>query len=408
MAYERIREILGYKKETEKLKSVCDFLKNTEKYVEFGVELPYALLICGKKGVGKSLFADAVTIDCEREIFPVFFNDFYAKNKISRIYDDARKSAHSIVVIDDIDVFDKSRFFRKYVRLINEIYKCKNGEVFTVITATDKDKLPDFFLKEMEREIIIELSPPTVDDAREIFSPIFSKDKVDTDFNLDDLCRLFQDYTYSEASRRFNEAARIAVRERASRVSMRHLVQADLLLEGSEPTEQFDIAAAYHEAGHAAVHLLLGGQGSLTVLADGGGAFVAVHDKITTFADRERDYTVGLAGKACEEIYTGTSSIGSCRDLEKCAEMIKEDVKTSAKEGFEFFDTTQADSPAYNDLIAKKVQSEMQKYYDRAKELIIQNRPLIDALVDGLRGKFYLLHSEMNEIYDNYSAAVKK
>ena len=36
----RIQEIIGYQKEVEKLKSICDFLKNTDKYLDFGVDLP--------------------------------------------------------------------------------------------------------------------------------------------------------------------------------------------------------------------------------------------------------------------------------------------------------------------------------------------------------------------------------
>lgn len=89
-------------------------------------------------------------------------------------------------------------------------------------------------------------------------------------------------------------------------------------------------------------------------------------------------------------------------------EAIEDDVKVLASQGFEYFDSTEYNSPAYNDALAKKVQSDIQKYYDKAKELIIQNRLLIEAFVDNLKDKHYLLHSEIYKIYDDYKVSTKK
>ena len=74
-----------------------------------------------------------------------------------------------------------------------------------------------------------------------------------------------------------------------------------------------------------------------------------------------------------------------------------------ASQGFEYFDSTVLNSPAYNDALAKKVQSDIQKYYDKARELIIQNRPLIERFVESLKSKRYLLHSEIYNIYNEYT-----
>lgn len=91
--------------------------------------------------------------------------------------------------------------------------------------------------------------------------------------------------------------------------------------------------------------------------------------------------------------------------MRRVSEEIEDDVKNLASQGFEYFDSTEYNSPAYNDFLAKKVQLDLQKYYDKAKELIVQNRPLIETLVERLKEKFYLLHSEICKIYNDYIAS---
>ncbi|MCM1440547.1 MAG: hypothetical protein NC131_15310, partial [Roseburia sp.] len=279
----------------------------------------------------------------------------------------------------------------------------EGGKVFVVMTADDKKYLPERFLNELDPEFIIELEPPEIDEACEIFKPIFDGEKVEQNFNIKDFCCFAQEWTYSDVENAFNDAARLAVFERCEKISMKHLITAGLTYKGYELAEKFDEAAAYHEAGHAAVSLLLGGDAACIVLhGDGLGFFKEKNWEIKTYKDRERRYMVSVAGKACEEIFTGTSSIGSFSDLDRVSQAIERDVRALASQGFEYFDSTVLDSPAYNDALAKKVQSDIQKYYDKAKALIEQNRTLIEAFVKKLKEKNYLLHSEIYKIYAAY------
>lgn len=397
-----IKDILGYKKEVKKLNSICDFLKNTEKYIDFGVELPHCLLICGEKGVGKTLMAESLTIDCERDIFYVLVRNSDVK-EIKKTFKMARKAANSIVLIDEIDYLDKEDDSDIYWQIVRELDSCSKGDVFVVITADDKKYLPDYLLNEFDSDMIIELNSPKIVEACEIFKPIFDENKLNKDFDLNDFCCFAQDCSYSYAKETFNKAALLAIYEEQERISMQHLIKAGLLLKGYELATEFDTDTAYHEAGHAAVSLLLGGDAACIVLhGSGAGFFTEKHWEMKTYNDKERYYIVSVAGKACEEIFTGTSSIGSHTDLRRVSEEIEDDVKNLASQGFEYFDSTELNSPAYNDSLAKKVQSDLQKYYDTAKDLIVKNKPLIEMLVEKLKDNFYLLHSEIYDIYTNY------
>lgn len=403
-----IKEIIGYKKEVKKLESICDFLKNTDKYIDYNVELPNCLLICGREGVGKTFMAEALIADSEREVF--YFNGNGNDVKaLKNIFKKAKKSAISIIFIDDLDFITLDDDCPVYDQIVKELDECENCKVFVVATAIKKDNLPDYLLDVFDSDMILELEPPKIEEACEIFKPIFDENKIGKDFDINDFCCFAQDWTYSEVEDAFNNAARLAVYERTEKVSMQNLIKASLLLKDYELAEDFDEATAYHEAGHAAVSLLLGGVAACIVLHDTDAGFY--HEKkceIKNYKDRERRYIVSVAGKACEEIFTGTSSIGSFSDLDRVSQEIEADVKILASQGFEYFDSIEYNSPAYNDALAKKVQSDIQKYYDKAKELIVQNRPLIEAFVDNLKDKHYLLHSEIYKIYDAFIATKKK
>ena len=400
----KLESIIGYKKQVEKLKNICDFLQNTEKYVNFGVKLPTGALLYGQSGVGKTLMANALAEDCGRKRFYVSGEELTVKT-VRKLFKTAIKSGNSVILIDDIDYLDQEEDEEIYDQILKEIEHCKKNEAFVIVTADHKKYLPEFFLNAFDSDMVIRLEAPKTEEACEIFKPIFDAAKVEENFEIKDFCCFARDWTYSDAENAYHNAARFAVYEKCKKIPMRHFIKAGLLLKGNALAEEFDAAIAYHEAGHAAVNLLLGGDAACIVLLENGaGYFEGKDEDIKTFKDRERSYIVSVAGKACEEIFTGTSSIGSFSDLERVSKEIEADVRALASQGFEYFDSTVLDSPAYNDSLAKKVQSDLQNYYDKAKELILENKQLIKAFVENLEEQHYLLHSKIYEIYHHYIA----
>ena len=378
----RVEKIIGYKKQVEKLKNVCDFLQNTGKYLDYGVKLPIGLLICGPSGTGKTFMAKALVDDCGREEYSISGKEMTVKT-VRKLFKTARKSANSIILFDDIDYLDKDEDIDIYSQILKEISHCTNNTVFIIVTADHNKYLPEFFIDEFNSDMIIELNPPKIEEACKIFKPIFDEERVEENFDIKDFCCFAQDWTYSDLENALNHAARLAVYERCEKITMKHLIRAGLLLKDNVLTEEFDETTAYHEAGHAAVSLLLGGDAACIVLLEEGiGYFKEKNWNLETYKDRERRYIVSVAGKACEEVFTGTSSMGSFSDLDKVSQAIEADVRALASQGFEYIDSTVLDGPAYNDALAKKVQSDLQNYYDKAKQLLIENKQLIETFVE--------------------------
>ena len=400
-----LKDIIGYEKEVIRLEKICDFLKNTKKYVDFEVELPKCMLFCGESGIGKTFMAEALIHESGRVKFEYDFATFNIK-KMKSLFKKAKKCANSVVFIDDIDCIADDEDNRIYSYLSYELSRVKNGEVFVILTAESKKSVPEYFVDEITPSMTFELDLPKIDEACKIFKPIFDENKMDDSFDLHDFCCFVQGCTYRDVERVYNEAERLAVYDGSEKISEYHLVKAYTDLNDEELADEYSAGSAYHESGHAAVDLLLGGTAACMVLKVGkAGFYKQLADDIDDFSVLQRRYVVSIAGKTCEEMFTGTNSIGSYNDLKRLSMQIEHDVRSLASKGFEYYDTTELDSPAYSNSIAKKIQEELQSFYDMAKELLTQNKLLVDKLAEALKNKHYLMHSEIMQIYKDYSAA---
>ena len=248
----------------------------------------------------------------------------------------------------------------------------------------------------------IVLETPEFEDSKSIYKQFFSDKKIRPDFNVEDFCYIAHDWSVSTAEDIYNEALIYAVYEGAEEVGMRHIFKAAMKSDEKEIASEFNESTAYHEAGHAAVSLLNGEEAAYIVLTENGGRYVKQERQVKSYKDRQKDYLVAFAGNACEELFMGESAMGGYTDLGTVCQDIERDNKYLACQGFEYYDSTELDSPAFNDALAKKVQTDMQAYYDKAKKMCEENKPLVTALVEALKINNYLLHSEIHRIYNQY------
>lgn len=397
-----LKDILGYKKQVEILNRICDFLKNTDKYLQYGVTVPKGMLIYGQSGVGKTFMAEALMTDCER--YPIYIDCAYCDSKeISKQFKKAKKIGFSVILLDKIDVWNEDG--DEIRQLIYEFENISGKDVFVIVTAQSENDIIDFLQCRTPLEYKLELESPELEDAKLIYKRALADINIDKNFNYDDFCR-FSDYmTYPEIEQVLNHALLLAIYEGSGCVSMTHIVKARLSIEDSALADEYDEKTAYHEASHAAVHMLLGGKGNYIIIySDGGGLFKEDNfEEKHTYEEKERRYIVGAAGRASAEIFFGIRALGIKTDLKNLSQRLEYDLSNLATAGFNLYDTTsELNSPDYNDRLAQSIQEEMQKYYDRAKELLEQNKLLVKTIAERLKDKHYLLSSELNSIYSDY------
>ncbi len=161
---------------------------------------------------------------------------------------------------------------------------------------------------------------------------------------------------------------------------------------------------AVHEAGHAVVsEILEPGSVSLVSVCRYSGATEGVtvirkpDDYKISKKAQEHEVTRRLAGKAATEMVYGLADIGCNSDLHKAFDLVMECVDNYCSYGFDAFEGKS--SSGY--LLEKRdrmVAEEMDRYYRQAKQIIVDNRELLDLIVKELLEKKTLTHKDITEI----------
>ncbi|GAB6044672.1 hypothetical protein JCM11957_02700 [Caminibacter profundus] len=176
------KEVAGINEVKEELVEIVDFLKNPEKYRNFGINLPKGVLLVGPPGVGKTLIAKALAGEAGVPFFYQSGSSFVqmyvgvGAKRVRDLFSRAKAMAPSIIFIDEIDAIGKARGnLRNDEReatlnqLLTEMDGFEGSEGVIVIGATNKVELLDEALLRpgrFDRRIFVEL--PGLKDRMEI------------------------------------------------------------------------------------------------------------------------------------------------------------------------------------------------------------------------------------------------
>ena len=108
-------DVAGISEVKSELSEIVDFLKNPQKYRNFGIKMPKGVLMIGPPGVGKTLVAKAVAGEANVPFFyqnGASFVQIYVgmgAKRVRELFSRAKSYAPSIIFIDEIDAVGKSR-----------------------------------------------------------------------------------------------------------------------------------------------------------------------------------------------------------------------------------------------------------------------------------------------------------
>ena len=109
------RDVAGAEEEKEELKEIVDFLRDPQKYNDLGARIPKGVLLVGPPGTGKTLLAKAVAGEAGVEFLSISGSDFVemyvgvGASRVRDLFEQAKKTAPSIVFIDEIDAVGRQR-----------------------------------------------------------------------------------------------------------------------------------------------------------------------------------------------------------------------------------------------------------------------------------------------------------
>ena len=438
------KDVAGEDEAKESLVEVVDFLHNPGKYSKIGARLPKGALLVGPPGTGKTLLAKAVAGEAHVPFFSLTGSDFIelyvgvGASRVRDLFKEATKNAPCIIFIDEIDAIGRSRD-SKYGggneereqtlnQLLSEMDGFDSSKGILILGATNRPEILDKALLRpgrFDRRIIVD--KPDLKGRVEILK-VHAKDvKMDETVDLDAIALATSGAVGSDLANMINEAAINAVKEGRDYVCQKDLFDAvEVVLVGKEKKDRIMSKeerkiVSYHEVGHALISALQKNSEpvqKITIVPRTMGALgyvmhVPEEEKYLNTEAELRDMLVSLVGgRAAEEIVFETVTTGAANDIEKATDIARNmvtrygmsrrfglvglaTVESQYLEGrtaLNCSDTTAAE-------IDKEVVEILKESYDKALELLRENRQIMDKLAEFLIEKETITGKEFMAIF---------
>lgn len=410
--------VIGYDDVKVELERIIDMMINSEKYKSLGVQTTRGLLLHGDPGVGKTLMAKCFIKASKRPTFTVRKDlpdgDFV--KYIKSTFEKAKKQAPSIVFLDDMDKFanedEKHRNAEEFVTIQSCIDECKEDEVFVLATTNELRAIPRSLLRPGRFDKSIVIDNPEGEDAEKIIKHYLKKKKCGKDVEAKEVARLLNGRSCAALETVINEAGVYAGYENRKELSMNDLVRAFMRVIYNSPEKlkfkdsKYMLQTAYHEAGHTVVAETLepGSVPFVTIKPHNGGmaGFAHIDNDENYFEDKqfmENRVISLLAGRAATEVVYGITDVGANNDIHRAFDIVQRFVDDYCTYGFTNWEGNSDYVPhALEEKRMNYITCEMERYYQQAKKIVIENRKYLDSLAKELFDKKVLLARDVQRL----------
>ncbi len=330
------KDVAGIKEVKEELSEIVDFLKNQNKYKDYGIKLPKGVLLIGPPGVGKTLIAKAVAGEANVPFFYQSGSSFVqiyvgiGAKRVRELFAYAKKYAPSIIFIDEIDAVGKARGnYRNDERestlnqLLSEMDGFEDSSGVIVIAATNKIEVLDEALLRsgrFDRRVFVSL--PDKEERAAIIN-IYLKDKKH-DINIKNISDITVGFSGAALSTLVNEAA-INALKRGSKVMEESDFYAvrDKVLLGKKKILSFsdnekEIQALYQAAKALSAYWFGLKFDKVSIISDG---IKDIDKEIESKSEMISKIKVYLSGTVVTEIFYQDRYSNSVIDLQKAKDL---------------------------------------------------------------------------------------
>ena len=436
------KDVAGLEGAKEEVQEVVDFLKNSEKYTKLGGKIPKGVLLVGPPGTGKTLLAKAVAGEAKVPFFSLSGSDFVemfvgvGASRVRDLFAQAKAKSPAIIFIDEIDAIGRARGKgglqggndereNTLNQLLTEMDGFGTDTNVIVMAATNRADILDKALMRagrFDRSIYVDL--PELHERRDIFDVHLAKIKLSPDIDRDFLAKQTPGFSGADIANICNEAALIAARNNHESVTKQDFLDAvDRIIGGLEkknkaikPSEKKRVA--FHEAGHATISWLVEHAAPLlkvTIVPRGrslGAAWYLPEERSLTTTEQMLDEMCAtLGGRAAEQVAFGNISTGALSDLERVTKQAQAMVTIYGLSenigNISYYDSSGQSEfsfgKPYSEETAQKIDVEIksiiENQYQRAVQILSENRDKLDALSNKLLEKEVIFREDLEEIF---------
>ncbi|MEO0447453.1 MAG: ATP-dependent zinc metalloprotease FtsH [Verrucomicrobiota bacterium] len=425
------KNVAGVQEAKEEVWEIVEFLKDPKKFQKLGGRIPKGVLMVGPPGTGKTLLARAIAGEADVPFFSISGSDFVemfvgvGASRVRDMFEQGKKNAPCIIFIDEIDAVGRHRGHGlggghdEREQTLNALLVEMDGfdatEGVIIIAATNRpDVLDPALLRPGRFDRQISVSLPDVKGREEILHVHAKKVKLAKNVDLSVVARGTPGFSGAELANVINEGALLAARKNQKAIAQADLEEArDKVRWGRERrslvmSEKEKETTAYHEAGHAILVELLEHTEPLhkvTIIPRGPslGAtmWLPEEDKYNMRKYEVLDnLVVAMGGRVAEEIQFGDVTSGASGDIRMATSSARRMVcewGMSEELGMidygdhhenVFLARDLGSGRNYSEATAQKIDSEVKRLideaYDKAKNVLLERRPALDAIAGAL------------------------
>lgn len=306
--------------------------------------------------------------------------------------------------IDEIDVLGAKRgshaSHMEYDQTLNALLVEMDGLVVDeevqvlIMGATNRvDMLDNALLRPGRFDRIVNVDLPDKDGRLAIIELHTKGKPLADDVNLEDVARQTFGFSGAHIESLANEAAILALRQGADKITMRHLTEAvDKVILGEKldrkPMAEEKRRVAIHEAGHALVgEWMEGGSVSTVTITPRGRAMGYVRTNpsddryLYTRPLLEGQIAVALAGFAAEETVLGAGSTGASSDFARATDLARQ-IVTSGMSELGIVDPETLSKGVEGDAVQKIIREQQAKvrwFLEQRRDVLVQVADVLTA-----------------------------
>ena len=436
-------DVEGVDEAEENLVEIVDYLHNPDKYKEIGASMPKGILLVGPPGTGKTMLAKAVAGEANVPFFSISGSEFVdmfvgmGASKVRDLFKQAKEKAPCIVFIDEIDAIGQKRNTgsmggndereQTLNQLLTEMDGFEGNSGVIILAATNRPESLDPALTRpgrFDRRVPVEL--PDLKGREAILKAHAKKIKIASDVDFSKIARMASGASGAELANIINEAALRAVRDGRKFATQADLEESiEVVIAGYQKknailTDKEKLIVAYHEIGHALVAakqnhsapvqkitIVPRTSGALgyTMQVEEGNHYLMSKEEI------ENKIATYTGGRAAEELCFGSITTGASNDIEQATKLARAMItRYGMSKGFGMVametvsnqylggDSTSTCSAETQAKIDEEIVELVQKQYDKAMNILKENREKLDELSNFLYEHETITGDEFMEI----------
>ena len=435
-------EVAGVEESKAELEEIIEFLREPKKFTRLGGRIPKGVLLVGPPGTGKTLLARAVAGEAEVPFYSISGSDFVemfvgvGASRVRDLFAQGKKNAPCIIFIDEIDAVGRHRGAglggghdereQTLNQLLVEMDGFESNEGVIMIAATNRpDVLDPALLRpgRFDRRVVV--PRPDLRGRHAILNVHTRRVPLNDDVELQTIARGTPGFVGADLQNLVNEAALLAARRDAADVTNHDFEEAkDKVLIGTARkslimSDDDKRQTAYHEAGHALVAMLSPAADpvhKVTIIPRGMALGVTLtmpeEDRYSMTREQIRAHIKhAMGGRAAEDVVFGHFSTGAANDIKQATESARKMVCSygmSEKIGPVSLDDEDHDVFLGRDFVSRKEYSEatasqideevsriLRELYQEAKQMLTDERELLDRISDALLERETLDNKEL-------------